>query len=205
MITISNISVTLEGSSAPTLFDIGYALSKIPRFGGHTTKHWTVLHHVYASTQYAHLVGGSVKVQLHALLHDSDEAVTEDIPHPWKTEDMRALQKDIRIRIYNSLHLSPPDMATEREVKRIDSQMCYAEALWAAPQAAKPMLIPGPNFRDSIDPMDSKGDLAVQRASSMLAGIIMDPYACGNDFRRYFELLTMDYDSPTPASEDADD
>src|SRR2546427_6773735 len=206
MITTSNVNITRENGAAPTLYDIGYALSKMPRFGGHTVRHWTVLHHLYACAQYAHLSGGSTKVQIHALLHDAHEAVTGDIPQPWKTDDMRVLQKELDVRIFNSLHLSLPDLVTERIVKQIDNQMVYAEAQWACPQVAAAIIRPGPNYRDSINPSDSKGALAIQRAVEMLDSIIMDPHACANDFRHYYELLTHDYESPTPAAtEDTDD
>lgn len=207
MITTSNINITRENGNAPTLYDIGYALSKMPRFGGHTVKNWTVLHHLYACAQYAHLSGGSVKVQIYALLHDAHEAVTGDIPQPWKTDDTRALQKELDVRIYNSLHLSLPDMVTERTVKQIDNQMVYDEARWCCPQVAAAILRPGPNYCDSINPQDRNGGLAVQKAIEMLDSIITDPHACANDFRRYYELLTMDYDSPNPAAatEDSDD
>lgn len=204
MITISGADLTPGNGAAPTLYDIGYSLSKVPRFGGHTIKHWTVLHHLYACAQYASLTGGDVKLQLYALLHDAHEAVTGDIPQPWKTDDMKNLQGELDVRLYHSLHLSLPSLVIDRRVKQIDNQMVYDEALYACPQVAAAIIKPGPNFRDSINPSDLKGKQAVLRAHNMLSEIIMDPIKCAHDFEKYYQLLTMDYD-PRTTPEDISD
>lgn len=161
MITISGQNVTRE-SGAPTLYDIGYHLSKQPRFGGATTIDWTVLDHLYACALYAKRRGYSRKVQLYAALHDAHEAITSDIPQPWKTDDMREIQRQLDVRIYGSLGLRLPDMETQRLLHFIDNQMVYAEAKHVAPQVAEAILKPGPNFRDSINPQDWDADVAVQ-------------------------------------------
>jgi uncharacterized protein len=63
------------------LIDIALALSRIPRFGGHTSREWTVADH---SLLVCDLVGtdAPVEVRLAALLHDAHEAYIGDIVSP---------------------------------------------------------------------------------------------------------------------------
>lgn len=174
-----------EGAAAPTLYDIGYALSQVPRFCGHTTERWTVLHHLYACAIYAEPFGA--KVQLHAALHDAHEAVTSDIPQPWKTEDMRTLQQELDTRLFHSLHLRPPSREVDIHVHRIDNQMVYTEAVLFAPQVAEVILIPGDNFREGIHPNDEDAFLSV-RAAQVAVGD-STPDECGKAYESFVRLL----------------
>lgn len=61
------------------LSDIAVALSRVPRFGGHTLGQWSVLQH---SIAVSNLVSDQHK--LAALLHDASEAYICDIPSPLK-------------------------------------------------------------------------------------------------------------------------
>ena len=59
--------------------DIAHALSRIPRFGGHLEREWSIGDH---SLLVADLVAKPYKLQ--ALLHDATEAYICDIPSPLK-------------------------------------------------------------------------------------------------------------------------
>lgn len=61
------------------LHDIALALSRTPRFNGHTNKPWSVLQH---SMAVAKLV--AKEYQLQAILHDASEAYICDVPSPMK-------------------------------------------------------------------------------------------------------------------------
>lgn len=61
------------------IIDIAVALSRMPRFAGHTTEFYSVAQH---SIHVAELCGPSVK--LAALLHDASEAYLVDLPRPIK-------------------------------------------------------------------------------------------------------------------------
>lgn len=185
MITISGQNLTRDGSNAPTLYDIGYALSQVPRFGGHTTRRWTVLNHLYAAWHYAD-AKEDANVALHCLLHDAHEAITSDIPQPWKTEDMREIQQRLDVRIYHSLKLRQPDGFTARVIHQIDNQLVYAEAKQFAPQVAAEILKPGDNFRDGINTTDAVSDAAVDWAGRLLVGL--SPDDCGNLYRGSVEM-----------------
>lgn len=62
-----------------TLEDIFHALCNIPRFGGHTSKFYSVGSHSY---NVAKLVPDHLKFQ--AIMHDATEAFIGDMPTPFK-------------------------------------------------------------------------------------------------------------------------
>src|SRR5258708_3588012 len=103
MMTISGVIVEPDFDlAAPTMYDIGYSLSRMERFGGHTRTSYTVLQHLFAAAELARLLEYSTRIQLLALLHDAHESVTGDIPRHWKTKDMSAQQDLIDERIFKS-------------------------------------------------------------------------------------------------------
>lgn len=129
MITISGIELVPGGANAPSLYDIGYALRLQPRFGGHQTRlDWSVLHHLYAAGYLALEEGASVRVQLLAFMHDAHEAVTGDIPAPWKSTDMRKLQDELDSRIFHSLDVDLPTPFERRLLKTYDTDLLHAES-----------------------------------------------------------------------------
>lgn len=90
----------------PSLEDIGYALSSIQRFGGYTRRPWSVAHHSFV---VAEIVAERWEddatrplAQLAGLMHDAAEALTGDIPTPFKTPDMRELQEVLDERIFSA-------------------------------------------------------------------------------------------------------
>lgn len=75
-----------------TIHDIAHALSMQCRYGGHTTKHYSVAEHSVLVAlrvwQLARTHGASLEQTVRAaragLLHDASEAFLVDIPRPWK-------------------------------------------------------------------------------------------------------------------------
>lgn len=139
MITITGVEVNPGGETAPTLYDIGYGLAAVIRFGGHVRRPWSVLEHSYACAYYAEYCGDGPIVQLHALIHDAHECITGDIPRPWKTDDMRLLQAELDRRIYTVHGITPPDEATVKRVKEIDEEMLKAETMLIGPPIKAPI------------------------------------------------------------------
>jgi hypothetical protein len=131
-----------------------------------------------------------LKVQLYAILHDAHEAITGDIPQPWKTDDMRALQQNLDYRIWSSLKLSQPDLVTQRTIHQIDNQMVYHEATHVAPQVAEAIREPGPNFRDSIQVIDDDARVAVQEW--LPYEISFHPERWGKTYKNIVEELIRD-------------
>lgn len=106
-----------------TLEDIALALSRVPRFGGHTNDTWTVLQH---SMAVAGLVKPELKAQ--ALLHDATEAYICDIPSPLKAllgESYKAVERRIAGAISKSFGVDLVNL--DIAVKRADAIMLMTE------------------------------------------------------------------------------
>jgi hypothetical protein len=66
------------------LRDIAHALARCVRFTGHGDNVYTVAQHCVVVAELARLAGESRAVQAWALLHDAEEAYTNDVPSPMK-------------------------------------------------------------------------------------------------------------------------
>lgn len=94
-------------AGVPSLLDIAVALSRQPRFGGHTRGWWTVLDHSLYTSHLAEIIAlgegyddtGVRVARLAALLHDAHEALTADTPTDFKTDTQRELQAALDRRI----------------------------------------------------------------------------------------------------------
>lgn len=126
---------------APSLEDIALGLSRMPRFGGQTVFEWTVADHVVCATSYViKLIGKGLSTEdttrllpLHVMLHDAHEALTSDIPTTFKTDDMKALQRRLDVRLYTALGLTLPTATEADYIKQIDRAMLLAEAAVCTP------------------------------------------------------------------------
>lgn len=127
MLTFTSRHVTAD-EGAPSLFDIAVGLARIPRWCGATKKFFSVLQH---SMVVADLLPKPLGI--HGLLHDAEECVTEDLPGPIKTDEIRRMQQRIRLRIYKELGIAPPSDAEHALVKRADVRSAVAEANTVAP------------------------------------------------------------------------
>lgn len=98
------------GSPAPSLGDIAMSLSRLPRFGGHGARWYSVLDHVLfcdalVRADHKDVAPGTERglylrgLRLATLLHDAHEAATGDVPTHFKTADLRALQDMLDARI----------------------------------------------------------------------------------------------------------
>lgn len=64
--------------------DIATALSRCPRFGGHTIEFFSVAQHCFEVSLLVRDRGGNEREQLVGLLHDATEAYMCDLPKPLK-------------------------------------------------------------------------------------------------------------------------
>lgn len=111
--------------------DIAHSLALTCRFGGHTTRPYSVAQH---SVLVSHMVPGDYA--LHALMHDAAEAYIGDFPAPWKhhvkingidIEDIEdAINEAIRLR-FGLLGEEPFD------VWQADQLACAAERIALMP------------------------------------------------------------------------
>jgi hypothetical protein len=121
MICYSGNHVTRD-FGVPTVRDIAIQSMRIYRFCGGGKRPWPVGMHLLL---VASLVPGPF--EHHALLHDSAEVVTGDIPRPMKTASAKVLEHRILERIYGSLGLKLPSAKVAQLVKRADIRAVNVE------------------------------------------------------------------------------
>lgn len=122
-----------EGSDL-SLHDIAYGLGRICRFGGHTSRFYSVAEH---SVHVASLV--PVDLARAALLHDASEAIIGDVTRPLKAllPDYRAIEARLEAMIalrFAPGNGGPLDLAAA-EIKAADCAMCAVEARELMPHA----------------------------------------------------------------------
>lgn len=120
----------------PTIADMAYALANVPRFGGYCRQPWTVAQHSCVVAEIIAMRGWDESVQLAALLHDAHEALTGDVPTPFKTPDMKDLQDKLDERIMDEYF--PGGIAAYRElaapIHDADRAALLAEAYIVGPE-----------------------------------------------------------------------
>jgi hypothetical protein len=140
-LTLTGRKVTLDNNEHPSLVDIAVGLSRQPRWSGQGRRWFSVLDHTLFGDE---LVQESDEYQLRQarlawLLHDAHEALTGDIPTPFKAQEMRALQQGLDVRIAAAYFPGGPAAwaSWSTFVKEIDARTMRAEAMWVGPQAAE--------------------------------------------------------------------
>lgn len=128
--TYTGRHVTPAGSETPSLMDIAVGLSRQPRFAGQGRRWFSVLDHSLFCVELAKRDDRSPRLQLAMLVHDGHEAITSDIPKPWKSASMGYAQEDLDIRIMEAYF--PGGIGGYRElnamVKWFDRRALVAEA-----------------------------------------------------------------------------
>jgi len=90
------------------LSDIGWALSRIQRFGAHGHGDWSVAQHSILVANIVALRHGA-RIALSALLHDAAEAYIGDLPSPIKhrLSDYCRMETALQSVIYQALDVEP--------------------------------------------------------------------------------------------------
>src|ERR1019366_2746981 len=150
-------------AGVPTIDDIALALSRAPRFAGHTRVPYTVLDHsLFAAALCAREQPGSFPMQLAVLLHDAHEAVTADNPSPFKNAQIRAIQEKLDERISVSICVNACDELFgdhAQAIKIYDRRALLAEAFVVGP----PTLVTPEDVREHFGDAPSEADVAVLR------------------------------------------
>ena len=108
------------------LGELARALSRVQRWNGDTIVPWTVLQHTLAGVV---LIPEEQAVELvYWILHDVEEALTGDIPAPFKAPDQAKLGDEIRGQILRSLKLPEPDAPALERIAALDEKLAAAEA-----------------------------------------------------------------------------
>lgn len=125
--TVSGRKVNIVEPSPNTIVigDIAWALSRLPRFSGHSIPFipYSVAQHSIQVMKDLEPYGD--RIQLYGLLHDAAEAYINDLPSPVKhLPEIHAVIKRIEDRlmstIYIALNITPPTEEEEAIVKAAD-------------------------------------------------------------------------------------
>lgn len=123
-----------DDQGSPSLYSIGVALGRIPRFCGHTREYYPVLAHVLTVAAIM-----PPEYALFGLLHDAPEACVSDVPTPWKTAAAKAQEAILIERIYKAQGLTwPLSEEAQEAVDKADRICLYAEAHAIGHPAASP-------------------------------------------------------------------
>lgn len=101
--------------------DIAWALSRQPRFAGHTIPYipYSVAQHSIQVMK--ELAPHGFKMQFHGLMHDAAEAYLGDIPSPIKKipgfeKEIKKIESEILNCIYNAFNVDPPSSQEEQDL-----------------------------------------------------------------------------------------
>lgn len=146
-LTYTGRNVTEKGWDYPSLTDIAVGLSRMPRFAGQTKRWWSVLDHVLFGDHLIQWDAMKIRLQGHEtdptddrllrvtwLLHDAHEALTSDVPSPFKGEELRELQNTLDVRIFSAYGAS---YRFTDDVKMYDGRALRAEAREVGPPASR--------------------------------------------------------------------
>lgn len=127
------IKVTDPDPTSIEITDIAWALSRMPRFSGHSIPYvpYSVAQHCIQVAK--DLAPYGPKMQLHGLLHDAAEAYINDLPSPVKhIPEIHAviskLEDNLMTAIYQSLQLEMPTEEEHKIVKNADKSQQAVEA-----------------------------------------------------------------------------
>lgn len=127
------IDVSNPDPSTIVIEDIAWALSRMPRFSGHTIPYvpYSVAQHCVRVAK--DLEEYSPKIQLYGLLHDAAEAYINDLPSPVKHIPeihavIKKLEDNLMLAIYQAVGIAPPTDEEHRIVKIADKNQQAVEA-----------------------------------------------------------------------------
>lgn len=133
--TVSGKKINIANPDPSTIdiSDIAWALSRMPRFSGHTIPYipYSVAQHCIRVMK--ELAPHGPRIQLYGLLHDAAEAYINDLPSPVKhIPEIHAviskLEDKLMLTIYEALGVQPPTAEEEAIVKLADKNQQAVEA-----------------------------------------------------------------------------
>lgn len=129
------VDVSNPDPSTITIGDIAWALSRMPRFSGHSIPYvpYSVAQHCIRVSEDLMAEGASHRIQLLGLLHDAAEAYINDLPSPVKHIPeihavIKKLEDNLMLAIYKAVGISPMTPEEEIVVKSSDKIQQAVEA-----------------------------------------------------------------------------
>ena len=147
------IDVTDPDPTTIVIEDIAWALSRLPRFSGHTIPYipYSVAQHCIRVMK--ELAPHGPKIQLYGLLHDAAEAYINDLPSPVKhIPEIHAviskIEDKLMLTIYEAIGIQPPTEEEERIVKIADKNQQAVEAYNFMYSRGKDWNLPDVSFKN---------------------------------------------------------
>lgn len=110
------------GVGTPTIFDVAIALMRECRYSGNGVRWYPVGLHTFVVCDML-----PKPLKLTGLLHDSPEAITGDVPKPYKTAEFVIMEQGLHAQFYHDWKLQYPTDAEYEIVKRADNDALYGE------------------------------------------------------------------------------
>lgn len=134
-----------------TLDDLASALSNICRFSGHLPTFYSVAQHLVNTSRIV-----SVEFAFDALMHDTAEAFTNDLPTPlkWTLPIFKELETKIETAMSKKFSFNYP---YPKEVKQADTEMLILEKLYVKLDDRVWPMYEGIEVDHLIDKVDLKG------------------------------------------------
>ena len=127
------VDVSNPDPSSIVIEDIAWALSRMPRFSGHSIPYipYSVAQHCVQVAK--DLAPHGPQIQMYGLLHDAAEAYINDLPSPVKHIPeihavIKKLEDSLMSTIYTALDIKPPNEEEELIVKISDKIQQAVEA-----------------------------------------------------------------------------
>jgi hypothetical protein len=110
--------------------DISWALSNICRFGGHSSRFYSVAQHSFHLAYYANTVLKDRSLALACLLHDASEAYLGDVPRPIKYRPEFAFYREAEAKLEAMIFhkFGVNEYVGHPEVKHLDNAILADEA-----------------------------------------------------------------------------
>lgn len=157
------IDITHPHPESIDITDIAWALSRMPRFSGHSIPYipYSVAQHCIQVAK--ELAPHGYRIQLLGLLHDAAEAYINDLPSPVKhIPEIHAVISKLEDRlmdaIYERLQINPPNEEEEAIVKIADKNQQAIEAYNFMYSRGSDWNLPKVNFKELqefADPLTS--------------------------------------------------
>lgn len=163
-VTYSGRNVTEGNTTHPSLIDLAVGMSRQPRWSGQSRRWFSVLDHtLFGDDLIRH--EASAHVRLAWLLHDAHEALTGDVPTPFKGAELRSIQASLDRRI--AAAFMPGGVPTwaqcREEVKRTDRRTLLAESTLVGPPDSSMMQVMLPLSDTDDDPVRREADRDILR------------------------------------------
>jgi 5'-deoxynucleotidase YfbR-like HD superfamily hydrolase len=139
------VDVTNPDPDTISIEDIGWGLSRMSRFCGHTITvipYSVAQHSVFVANEVEVATRGDTRMTMLALLHDAAEVYTGDWPSPVKRipelrPHIKALEAKLMNAIYVALGIEPPTDYDEHIIKQADRVAQKIEAHAFMPSRGK--------------------------------------------------------------------